>query len=280
MTGPTHRRSAAGTRRSVSCVNRLRPGQLSDDRSGTCSRDIAPAHARRRLRPRAGHPRQPRFLARRCAERQPPSRPVQLLRLRSAGHEPPGAGRRSGLPGGARRGGAEQAVELGHLHGAAGRVRRDIQPGARRSGVAAPVPRRGRGARRGERAQDRVRLEAATQRVARTPGAARHPGAAPAPGLPRPQRLHPLAHQHRPAQDRAVPDVRLAADRRPGHPVPAGPAPRRGRGRRAARARSGASRVRRAPARHRLLHRRADPGRGRGQPHARGVPAGDAGPLP
>ena len=32
----------------------------------------------------------------------------------------------------------------------------------------------------------------------------------------------------------------------------------------------------RAPARHRLLHRRADPGRGRRQPHAARVPAGDA----
>ncbi len=54
----------------------------------------------------------------------------------------------------------------------------------------------------------------------------------------------------------------------------------RGAGRRAAGAGPGPGRVRRAPARHRLLHRRADPGRGRRQPHARGVPAGHAAAVP
>ena len=39
-------------------------------------------------------------------------------------------------------------------------------------------------------------------------------GAAPDPGLPRPQRLHHVADQHRPGQDRPVPEVRLAPDRR------------------------------------------------------------------
>ena len=38
--------------------------------------------------------------------------------------------------------------------------------------------------------------------------------------------------------------------------------------------------VRGQPARHRLLHRRADPGRGRRQPPAPRVPAGDAGAVP
>ncbi len=43
---------------------------------------------------------------------------------------------------------------------------------------------------------------------------ARHQGAAPARRLPRPQRLHAVADQHRPEQGRPVPEVRLAAHRR------------------------------------------------------------------
>ena len=58
--------------------------------------------------------------------------------------------------------------------------------------------------------------------------ARRYPGAAPARGIPRPHRLHDVAHQHRSCQDRPLPDVRLAADRQP---LPA----RRRLGRRAAR---------------------------------------------
>ena len=50
------------------------------------------------------------------------------------------------------------------------------------------------------------------------PGA-RHQGAAPARRIPRPQRLHAVADQHRPEQGRAVPEVRLAAHRRAVHPA-------------------------------------------------------------
>ena len=49
-----------------------------------------------------------------------------------------------------------------------------------------------------------------------------HEGAAPAQGLPRPQRLHALAHQHRSGEDGPLPHVRLAAHRRSGDPVPDG----------------------------------------------------------
>ena len=89
---------------------------------------------------------------------------------------------------------------------------------------------------------------------------------APEPGVPRAQRLHAVADQHRAEQDRPVPEVRLAAHRRPGDPLPARRPPRRGRGGRGARAGAGRARVRGAPARHRGVHRRADPGRGRRQP--------------
>ena len=90
--------------------------------------------------------------------------------------------------------------------------------------------------------------------------ASRHQGDAPDPRVPRPVRLHDVADQHRPDQDRPVPDVRLAADRRPRHHLPARDAPRRRRGRRGARPGPGAGGVRGEPARHRVLHRRADPG--------------------
>ena len=62
----------------------------------------------------------------------------------------------------------------------------------------------------------------------------RHQGAAPAQGLPRPQRLHPVADQHRPGQDRPLPQVRLAAHRRAGRRFPLDEHRRRGRGRRGA----------------------------------------------
>ena len=85
-----------------------------------------------------------------------------------------------------------------------------------------------------------------------------HQGAAPARRVPRPQRLHDVADQHRPEQGGAVPEVRLAAHRRAVH------AARREHGCAGSRvAAPGPCGVRGAPARHRLLHRRADPGRGR-----------------
>ena len=48
-----------------------------------------------------------------------------------------------------------------------------------------------------------------------------HQDHAPDPGVPRPQRLHHVADQHRADQDRPVPEVRLAADRRAGDHLPA-----------------------------------------------------------
>ena len=102
--------------------------------------------------------------------------------------------------------------------------------------------------------------------------------AAPGARLPRAHRVHDEPDQHRPGQGRAVPQVRLAA-----HPLPGRqPARRRGRaGRGRGRGAGGrAPGVRGRPARHRLLHRRADPGRGRRQPLPPVLPAGDAGAVP
>ncbi len=177
------------------------------------------------------------------------------------GHEPSGAGRRRRIPRRTRRGRAEQAQQLRHLHGADGPLRRDLRPGAGRPGAAASVLRRRRRAGGGERAQGRVRLEEPAQRGPRHRPGARHPGAAPARGVPRPQRLHAVADQHRARQRGALPEIRLAAHRRAVHP--AGPG-RAGHARAGSRvAAPGPRGVRGVPARHRLLHRRADPGRGR-----------------
>ena len=62
-------------------------------------------------------------------------------------------------------------------------------------------------------------------------GETRHPGPALPAGLPRPQRLHALADQHRrPAQDPVLPEVRLAAHRQPEAALPDdGRSPGRGR---------------------------------------------------
>ena len=82
-------------------------------------------------------------------------------------------------------------------------------------GAAPPVLRRGRRARGGERAEGaRSTGRAGTTRPRGRDPRARHQGAAPHPRLPRPQRLHAVADQHRPDQDRPLPEVRLAADRR------------------------------------------------------------------
>ena len=62
------------------------------------------------------------------------------------------------------------------------------------------VLRRGRRARRRERAQGRLRLEGPAEPGARAIAGRAGPAGHPLPrGLPRPQRLHALAHQHRPA---------------------------------------------------------------------------------
>ena len=105
------------------------------------------------------------------------------------------------------------------------------------------------------------------QRGGRPEPPAGHEGPAPDQGVPRPQWLHPVADQHRAQQDRPVPEVRLAPDRRAGHGLPPRGPSGGGRGGRAAGPRAGPAGVCRAPARHRRLHRRADPGRGRRQPH-------------
>ena len=53
--------------------------------------------------------------------------------------------------------------------------------------------------------------KSALERGARHRPGPRHQGAAPREGLPRPQRLHDVADQHRPEQGRSLPEVRLAA---------------------------------------------------------------------
>ena len=97
-------------------------------------------------------------------------------------------------------------------------------------------------------------------------------------GLPRPQRLHAVAHQHRSrARPTSSPSSRGRASRTPSC---ASRSPREvERDVRAAEERAleqMRKRVRRPPRRHRGHHHRAHPGRGRGQPLPPGVPAGPA----
>ena len=104
------------------------------------------------------------------------------------------------------------------------------------------------------------------------PGHAGHPLPR---GVPRAQRVHAVADQHRPREDRPVPPVPLAAHRQPEAALPghARGGERRGGGR-GARARPGTAGLRGQPGRHRRHPHRADPGRGRGQPLPRRLPAG------
>ena len=91
----------------------------------------------------------------------------------------------------------------------------------RAAGVAPapPVLHRGRRARGREHAQGRVRLEAADEPRRRPLG--RGIADPPLPRrLPRPQRLHAVAHQHRPGEDRALPQVRVAAGQQSGAALP------------------------------------------------------------
>src|SRR5215475_2086685 len=67
-----------------------------------------------------------------------------------------------------------------------------------------------------------------------------------------PVRLHDVADQHRPGQDRQVPGLRLAAHRRARRHLPTRGAPRRRRGRRGPCPGPGAGGVRGEPARHRV----------------------------
>ena len=173
----------------------------------------------------------------RRARRDELPRRVHLLRLERARDEPPGADRprRS-----RRRSVGRRTHKPSNSDVYTPELARFVTTFERVLGVAAPavpVPDRGRRARGRERAEGRLRLE-----VARTTSA--H-GRDPALGtrvlhltgrLPRPQRLHPQPHQHRPGQDRALPDLRLAADPDAGAALPgrAGRTRRRrGRGARA-----------------------------------------------
>ena len=76
------------------------------------------------------------------------------------------------------------------------------------------------GALRGERAEVRVRLEEQAQRDAGPVTGAGHPGAPPDPRVPRSRRVHPVPDQHRPGEDRALPQVRLAPHRGAGDHLP------------------------------------------------------------
>ena len=137
-----------------------------------------------------------------------------VLRLLGAGDEPPRPGRRRGVPRAnspppRSTSRATPTSTPSRWRGSSTRSR-----GCSATRAAAPVLHRRRRTRRRERAQGRVRLEEPAQRGARPRPGARHEGAAPDRGVPRPQRIHDVADQHRPGQGRAVPQVRLAAHRR------------------------------------------------------------------
>ncbi len=122
----------------------------------------------------------------------------------------------------------------------------------------------GGSARRRERAEDGVRLEGAEELREGHPGGEGAPDPPFPARLPRPHRLHALAHQHgRSAKDPVLSEVRLAPDQLPeafvpGHRCRPGaslrarePGRRRDRGRPAG-----------TQGRHRRAHHRADSGRG------------------
>ena len=199
-----------------------------------------------------------------------------LLRLQPRRLQPPeDAGPR--VPADARARRAAEAVELGRLQRRVRVVRGHLRAPGHAAGDEVRVLRRGRRARRRERAQGRVRLEGPAQQGQGHPRREGRRGDALPRGLPRPQRLHPLPHQHGPAQDRLLPQVPLAAHREPQAPLPRHPGGggRRARGR-GARPRPDAQGVRRPRRRRGLHHHRAHPGRGRRQPLPPRVPAGPA----
>lgn len=105
----------------------------------------------------------------------------------------------------------------------------------------------------------RLRLEVPPQRGARPGTLAGTARASSDPRVPWAHGLHAVADQHRSVQDRPVPDVRLAPRRRPDGALPRWGAPRRGGGGGATGPGAGPVRLRRVPARHRLLRRRPDP---------------------
>ena len=128
--------------------------------------------------------------------------------------------------------------------------------------AAAPVLRRRRRAGRRERAEGGVRLEEprSTRPTASTPRSA--PGCCTCAGVPRPQRLHAVADQHR---SRSRSPGSRSSTGRASTPRTSGPAPTSDAAWRPSRCARRAA-PSRPPARHRLLHRRADPGRGRRPP--------------
>ena len=169
-----------------------------------CTRCWAPPADRRHeagRRPAA----QPRLPAGRRPHRPALPRPLHVLRLGAAGHQPAGLADDPTVPGRAGRDRRQQAGQPRHVHHGLRRVRRHLRPRAGRPGPAPPVLRRGRGAGGRERAEGRLRLEEPAQRGRRPRPPAGHQGAAPDPRVPRPLRLHPVAHQHRPGQDRPLP---------------------------------------------------------------------------
>ncbi len=119
-----------------------------------------------------------------------------------------------------------------------------------------------------ERDQDRFRLEGPQELQEGLDRRKRTAGHASARVLPRPQRLHAVADEHRrSAQDAVLPEVRLAAHRQSEAGLPAhGRSARRRRAPRAGRARSGQAVPARAQRRHRGIHHGADPRRRGRQP--------------
>ncbi len=113
---------------------------------------------------------------------------------------------------------------------AARRVRRDFRTRARGSRHC-PICSSSRAAHSRSRMPSSAR-STGSRGATRRPGAHRELGStrpSPEAGLPRTQRLHPLADQHRSGQDRPLPEVRLAADLLSRRALPAGSPPGRGR---------------------------------------------------
>ncbi len=176
------------------------------------------AHARRRLRHRLRPREEPRELPARRPLGQELPRLLHVLRVVAHRLQPPRA-HGAGLPQEAHAGRGQQARQLGPLHGRDGGVRGHVRPAGRSPGALAPLLHRGRGAGHRERPQDGVRLEGPQEHPGRGQQAG-HAGQAPQgdeghplrAGLPRPLRVHAVAHEHGgPEQDEVLPEVRLAA---------------------------------------------------------------------
>ena len=177
--------------------------------------------------------------------------------------------RHAGVPRAHRRRGDQQAGELGHLHDLHGRVRRDLRAPGHAADLSTSTSSSSKAARWASRTRSRPR---STGRSARTSRRATRR----AKGT---QIIHLREAFHGrtgytlsltntdPRKTAVLPEVRLAAHRQPEAPLPADAEsladveqPREGRARRR---RSSSCR---AQGRHRRVHHRAHPGRGRRQP--------------